>query len=169
MSEQSFFDEETNRRNFIIKMLSGFGAFLGILISVPIIGALVAPIYRVSSKDWRPVGKVDSFKKGATVLVKFKNTSPLPWSGVTSQTASWLRRVSDEEFIAFSVNCAHLGCPVRWIPSSQIFLCPCHGGVYNKDGSYAAGPPPHGLSRYPVRIRKNQVEILSSPIPITNI
>ena len=165
----SFKDENVNRRNFIIKLLSAFGALLGAAITVPIIGAMVAPIYRRKSHDWRSVGKVNYFIIGQTVLVKFKNTSPLPWSGVTSQTASWLRRVSRDKFIAFSVNCAHLGCPVRWIPDAQLFLCPCHGGVYNKDGSYAAGPPPKGLSRYPVRIRNNEVEILSSPIPITTI
>ena len=169
MSDGNFMNKEETRRTFIIKMLSIFSGLLGILVAIPIVGAMVAPIYRKREKDWRSVGKVNSFKIGSTVLVKFKNTSPLPWSGVTSQTASWLRRDTADNFIAFSVNCAHLGCPVRWIPDAQIFLCPCHGGVYNKDGSYAAGPPPHGLSRYPVRIRNNEVEILSSPIPITTI
>jgi quinol---cytochrome c reductase iron-sulfur subunit, bacillus type len=103
------------------------------------------------------------------VLVKFRDVSPLPWSGLTAQTASWLRRKSKDQFIAFSVNCAHLGCPVRWIADAELFLCPCHGGVYNINGSYAAGPPPHGLAKYPLRIRNNDVEILSSPVPITNI
>ena len=169
MNSPEFLNKEETRRNFIIKLLSIFGALLGAIIAVPIIGAMVAPIYRKKSKDWRAVGKVNDFKVGSTVLVKFKNTSPLPWSGITSQTASWLRRESENNFIAFSVNCAHLGCPVRWIPDAELFLCPCHGGVYNRDGSYAAGPPPHGLSKYPVRIKNNQVEILSSPIPITTI
>ncbi len=169
MSKLEFLNSEDTRRNFIIKVLSIFGALLGTLVSIPIIGAMVAPIYRKTSKDWRSVGKVNTYKIGSTVLVKFKNTSPLPWSGVTSQTASWLRRDSANQFTAFSVNCAHLGCPVRWVADAELFLCPCHGGVYNKDGSYASGPPPHGLSKYPVRIRNNEVEILSSPIPITTI
>lgn len=169
MSKSEFLNEKGNRRSFIIKMVSVLSGFVGLLVSIPLIGALVAPVYRVTSKDWRAVGAVDNFGIGSTVLVKFKNTSSLPWSGVTSQTASWLRRVSKDQFIAFSVNCSHLGCPVRWIPKAELFMCPCHGGVYNKDGSYAAGPPPKGLSRYPVRVKNNQVEILSSPIPITNI
>ncbi|MEJ2053240.1 MAG: Rieske (2Fe-2S) protein [Calditrichaceae bacterium] len=97
------------------------------------------------------------------------HASPLPWSGKVSETASWLRRVSDNSFIAFSINCAHLGCPVRWIEDAELFLCPCHGGVYNKDGSYAAGPPPHGLRKYPVRVRDGNVEIEASAIPITNL
>jgi menaquinol-cytochrome c reductase iron-sulfur subunit len=48
-------------------------------------------------------------------------------------------------------------------------MCPCHGGVYYKDGSVAAGPPPKSLVQYPVRINKNAIEIQTSAIPITNI
>ena len=50
------------------------------------------------------------------------------------------RRESEGQFIAFSANCTHLGCPVRWMRMQDLFLCPCHGGVYYKDGSVAARP-----------------------------
>jgi menaquinol-cytochrome c reductase iron-sulfur subunit len=113
------------------------------------------------------VGAVDQFAIGQTVSVKFEDPSPLPWSGVTARTAAWLRRVSAQEFVAYSVNCTHLGCPVRWIPSANLFMCPCHGGVYYQDGSVAAGPPPKSLVRYPVRVQNGQVQIQTSPIPIT--
>lgn len=161
--------KDPDRRSFLMAILMGSSALVSALVAIPVVGALLEPLLRQTPQVWRAVGKVDDFKIGETTLVQFRDASPLPWSGVTSQTASWLRRISESEFIAFSVNCAHLGCPVRWIPDSELFLCPCHGGVYNKDGSYAAGPPPHGLDRYPVRLRNNQVEIQTSPIPITNI
>ncbi len=161
------FDEKQNRRSFLVKILMSLSALLAALVSIPIISALLEPVLRKKSQVWRSVGKLDDFNIGNTVLVEFTNAEPLPWSGVTDQTASWLRRVSEDEFIAFSVNCAHLGCPVRWVADAELFLCPCHGGVYNKDGSYAAGPPPHGLDQYPVRIRNNEVEIQTAPIPIT--
>lgn len=150
-------------------MLTAVGVLLGILTLIPVVGALFAPLFRKTPQAWRAVGDVDDYIIGKTVLVKYKNASPLPWAGLSSQSASWLRRVSKDKFIAFAINCTHLGCPVRWMPDAEIFLCPCHGGVYNKDGSYAAGPPPHGLNRYPVRIRNNQVEIQTSPVPITNL
>ena len=38
----SFIDDNVNRRNFIIKILSGFGVLLGAVVSIPIIGAMVA-------------------------------------------------------------------------------------------------------------------------------
>jgi menaquinol-cytochrome c reductase iron-sulfur subunit len=55
---------------------------------------------------------------------------------------------------------------VRWVEKARLFMCPCHGGVYYEDGRVAAGPPPHGLAQYPVRIREGEVEISTQPIPI---
>lgn len=57
-----------------------------------------------------------------------------------------------------SNSCAHLGCPVRWleIEGQGEFLCPCHGGIYNLNGEYVAGPPPRGMYEYPVaEVRDN--------------
>ena len=160
---------DKDRRSFILKLLAISGGITTILISIPVIGVILEPLARKKPETWRPVGKTEDFKIGKTVLVNFPNSSSLPWTGTVSKTASWLRRVSDDQFIAFSVNCTHLGCPVNWLPDAEIFLCPCHGGVYSKDGSYAAGPPPKSLYRYPVRIENNNVEILASPIPITTL
>lgn len=158
-----------NRRLFTVRLLTLGGAVLAALALVPVVGALFAPLLKKTPKKWRSVGDINDFKVGETVLVTFENASPLKWSGLSSKTASWLRRISEDEFVAFAINCTHLGCPVRWMADAEIFLCPCHGGVYNKDGSYAAGPPPHGLNQYPVRIRNNHVEIETNPVPITNI
>ncbi len=110
----------------------------------------------------------DQFKVGETVEVKFQDASPLPWAGVTAQTAAWLRRNTEQDFTAFSVNCTHLGCPVNWIPDGNLFMCPCHGGVYYKDGRVAARPPPNPLPTYPVRVQNGQVEVLASGIPLSS-
>lgn len=161
--------EKIDRRNFLTKILLGFSGLITLLVSIPVVGALIAPLVRSTPPVWRKVGKISDFQTGKTVMVKFRNASPLPWSGETSLTASWLRKNSDNNFVAFSVNCTHLGCPVRWIPDSELFLCPCHGGVYNKDGQRVAGPPPKGLTHYKVRLRNGEVEIQTNPVPITNL
>ncbi|MGE5423990.1 MAG: ubiquinol-cytochrome c reductase iron-sulfur subunit [Syntrophothermus sp.] len=162
-------DNKMNRRAFLIKSLWGLSAVTTTLLAIPVVGVLLEPLFRVFPIEWRRVGRVEDFKAGQTVLVSFKDATILPWSGETSKTASWLRRTYDDKFQAFSVNCTHLGCPVRWIEDAGLFLCPCHGGVYNQDGSYAAGPPPGDLPRYPVRIRDGYVEIQASEVPITNL
>jgi menaquinol-cytochrome c reductase iron-sulfur subunit len=154
------------RRRTLSRITLALGAAGGAAIGVPVVGFIVAPLFRGTPREWRPVGKLDDFKVGETVKVDFIDASPLPWAGVTAKTAAWLRRVTDDEFVAFSVNCAHLGCPVRWLPDAHLFMCPCHGGVYNQDGTVAAGPPPHPLPQYAVRVNEGQVEIRTDPIPI---
>jgi menaquinol-cytochrome c reductase iron-sulfur subunit len=154
------------RRRVLARVCYAIGGCSAAAICGPIAGFVVGPMFRDTKSSWRPVGRVVEFAVGQTVSVKFVDSSPLKWAGVTANTAAWLRRVNATEFIAFSVNCAHLGCPVRWLPSAELFMCPCHGGVYYADGSVAAGPPPHPLSRYPVRITGENVEILAEAIPI---
>jgi menaquinol-cytochrome c reductase iron-sulfur subunit len=56
---------------------------------------------------------------------------------------------------------------VRWEEGAELFMCPCHGGVYYKDGSVAAGPPPEPLPKYQVRLKDGNVQVLASPVPIT--
>ncbi|HEX3901488.1 MAG TPA: ubiquinol-cytochrome c reductase iron-sulfur subunit [Polyangia bacterium] len=157
---------DPQRRRFLSKVSITLGVVGGAALSVPGVVFVVAPIFRDPPSEWRSLGKVASFEVGATVNVVFVDASPLPWAGVSAKSAAWLRRTGEQEFMAFSVNCAHLGCPVRWVEKARLFMCPCHGGVYYEDGRVAAGPPPHGLAQYPVRIREGEVEISTQPIPI---
>jgi len=154
------------RRRFFARLCIGLGALCGAALSVPGIGFVLGPLFRKPRNVWRAVGRIDDFRVGETVNVTFIDPSPLPWAGVTARTAAWLRRVNDQDFVAFAVNCSHLGCPVRWLPDANLFMCPCHGGVYYDDGKVAAGPPPRPLSRYPVRIANGEVQIETQPIPI---
>jgi menaquinol-cytochrome c reductase iron-sulfur subunit len=154
------------RRRFLSRLSMGLSAAVAAVLAIPVVGFLVSPLTRKPPRQWRVVGPVDRFKVGEIVNVHFEDASPLPWAGVTARTAAWLRRDTAANFTAFSVHCTHLGCPVQWFANAGLFLCPCHGGVYNADGTVAAGPPPKPLGRYPVRVRGGQVEILTSPIPI---
>jgi menaquinol-cytochrome c reductase iron-sulfur subunit len=158
---------ELGRRRFLVRVTVAAGGAIAALAGVPVIGFVLAPLVRPAPPRWRPVGALGSFQVGQTVKVEFTDPSPLPWSGITAKTAAWLRRVGEGEFVAFSINCRHLGCPVRWVDGAKLFMCPCHGGVYYEDGSVAAGPPPEPLARYAVRVNGGQVEIQTSPIPLT--
>jgi hypothetical protein len=46
----------------------------------------------------------------------------------------------------------HAGCPVRFVPASQKFICPCHGGVYDFRGQRTGGPPVRPLDRFYTRL-----------------
>jgi menaquinol-cytochrome c reductase iron-sulfur subunit len=159
--------EELSRRRFFERICIGLGALCSAALAIPAVGFVLAPLFRKTPQLWRTVGKVTDFEIGKTVSVVVEDSSPLPWAGVTAKTGAWLRRVNEKEFMAFAVNCSHLGCPVRWMQDANLFMCPCHGGVYYSDGRVAAGPPPLPLTRYFVRIQNGEVQLQTLPIPIT--
>jgi len=154
-----------DRREFLATLSLALVAVGAALVAIPIGGFLLSPLVRKAPRLWRSVGAVDDFKIGETIEVKFIDASPLPWAGVAAQTAAWLRRETAQQFVAFAVNCTHLGCPVRWLPDADLFMCPCHGGAYYRDGSRASGPPERGLFEYPIRIQDGNVTIHAGELP----
>jgi menaquinol-cytochrome c reductase iron-sulfur subunit len=157
---------EMVRRRFLSRLSVGLTALAAAVVSVPIIGYLLSPLLRPQPHRWIDLGRVEDFRIGETAMRTIRDPSPLPWAGQTALTAAWVRRMAEGDFVVFAVNCTHLGCPVNWLPRAQLFLCPCHGGVYNADGSVAGGPPPRDLFRYDVRIRRGRVEALTRSLPI---
>ena len=83
----------------------------------------------------------------------------LSWDGPSDRIGAWLRRNNQEDFTVYSSKCTHLGCPVRWIASAELFMCPCHGGVYFKNGDVAAGPPPVPLQQFAARVANGRVQV----------
>jgi Rieske Fe-S protein len=67
--------------------------------------------------------------------------------------------VLDGSAVAFSPVCPHLGCLVNWDGRATQFICPCHGGKYDKMGNVVAGPPPRPLTRLPLKITEEKVFI----------
>lgn len=154
------------RRAFLVSVSVMMGAAAAAFVALPALGFIFGPALGKQRRAWRGIGPADSFPIGETVPVSFEDANALPWDGVSGRTAAWLRRESADTFVAFAVNCTHLGCPVRWEPQANLFLCPCHGGVYQSSGAVAGGPPPRPLHRYHVRVRDGAVEIEAAPIPI---
>jgi nitrite reductase/ring-hydroxylating ferredoxin subunit len=134
---------------------------------VPIIGYLLGPAGKKSSSynSWIALGPLSDFPEGETRLVNFRNPVTTPWDGQTGDIPCWVRHVSGNTFQVFAINCAHLGCPVRWFAQSKLFLCPCHGGAYYADGSRASGPPERGLFKYDHKIVADTLMIKVGKMP----
>ena len=158
--------EAMNRRTFLSRISIALTTLAGAVVAIPMVAYLLSPLIKPALNVWVPLGTVDAFPIGQTVEAVYHDPSPVPWAGLTALTAVWVRRVSQEEFIVFAVNCTHLGCPVRWVATAQLFICPCHGGVYYANGVVAAGPPPLPLFRYDYRIQNGVLEIRTRPLPV---
>ena len=48
--------------------------------------------------------------------------------------------------------CTHLGCIPSYKPSTQQFICACHGGIFDANGVNVFGPPPRPMDIPPFKI-----------------
>jgi cytochrome b6-f complex iron-sulfur subunit len=65
----------------------------------------------------------------------------------------------EKGLIAFSRVCTHLGCLVDYNEKKQLFLCPCHAGVFDIEGYVVSGPPPKAMNAIPLRIDGGNIVI----------
>ena len=158
--------QDTSRRDFFVKVGLLLNGIAVAALATPVVGYLLSPIMRSKQyRQWVDLGELDEFPEGQTRLAKFKNPISNVWDGATDNLPCWVRRMHGEKFQVFAINCAHLGCPVRWFPQSGLFMCPCHGGVYYQDGTVASGPPPRGLFEYPYKVEDGHLMIEAGQLP----
>lgn len=67
----------------------------------------------------------------------------------------------DGKVVIFSLICRHKRCTVAWEESREQFECPCHEGVYDREGEVVDGPPPAPLHRFKHEIREGDVWVLN--------
>jgi Rieske Fe-S protein len=161
-------DMTISRRGLFMKLGVVLNGVVAAALAVPIGRFLLSSITRGRANgylDWVSIGPVSQFPEGETRLATFRNPLVMPTDGKTVDTACWVRHAEGGQFQVFAVNCAHLGCPVRWFPQSGLFMCPCHGGAYYRDGSRASGPPERGLFEYPNKVDNGLITIQAGELP----
>jgi menaquinol-cytochrome c reductase iron-sulfur subunit len=157
-----------SRRGLFMKLGILFNGLVATALAVPVVGFVLSSLTRGRGNaylSWVPIGPVNDFPEGETRLATFRNPDVMPTDGKTVDTACWVRRIEGDQFQVFAIDCAHLGCPVRWFPQSGLFMCPCHGGAYYRDGSRASGPPERGLFEYPYKVQNGLVTIQAGELP----
>lgn len=162
--------EDLSRRGMFMKLGVLFDSLVGVALAVPIVGYLLSPTIRerrTGYESWLSLGPLGQFPEGQTRLATYRNPVVNPTDGQTANIPCWVRHLTGETFQVFAINCAHLGCPVRWFPQSGLFMCPCHGGVYYENGSRASGPPERGLFEYSYRVEQGNLLIKAGEMPTT--
>jgi menaquinol-cytochrome c reductase iron-sulfur subunit len=157
-----------SRRALLTNLGILLNSLVAVILAIPIVRYLFSPVARERRggyESWVPLGDLAQFPSGETRLATYRNPVRSPWDGDTADIACWVRNVDGKSFQVFAINCAHLGCPVRWFPQSSLFMCPCHGGVYYQDGSRASGPPERGLFQYHYKIENGTLLIQAGEMP----
>src|SRR5229473_611968 len=167
-SSRRFRVSDLSRRQMFMKIATLFNGVVGVLLAIPIVRYVLSPVTRAAKsgyESWLSLGSIDQFPSGETRLATFRNPVAQASDGETADIPCWVRHVDNNRFQVFAINCAHLGCPVRWFPQSGLFMCPCHGGAYYADGSRASGPPERGLFTYDTKIVDGALQINAGQMP----
>ncbi|HEY8763396.1 MAG TPA: Rieske 2Fe-2S domain-containing protein [Solirubrobacteraceae bacterium] len=162
----AFEGETVTRRRFMTASVHTMGGVAAAAFTLPALGFALGPLFSRVPFQWQPIGPPSDFPNDTYVT---KVLTAVPGVGEVGKTIAYVRARNPSidtehadqynQFIALSSRCMHLGCPVRFTPAAQRFICPCHGGVYDFRGVRTSGPPVRPLDRFYTRVRNGLVEI----------
>ena len=158
-------EKELSRRKFLFTLGIALNVVAGLLLAIPLVGYVFSSLRYKTQQAWVSLGALEKFPERQTRLASYQNPFRSPWDGPTAEIPCWVRRLDQQHFQVFAINCTHLGCPVRWFPESGLFMCPCHGGVYYENGDRASGPPPRRLYEYEYRIKDGELWVRGGQLP----
>lgn len=147
------------RRRFLSVCTGVLVGVMSGLIFVPALLFAVGPLRRRRSAagvgdDFADAGALDSIPVGAWTLVPIEIVRQDGWDKTRQSRSVWVFVAGGgTEARVLSPICTHLGCPVGWSVETGQFRCPCHGGVFGKEGGLVSGPPPRGMDSLESQIR----------------
>ncbi|WP_136799527.1 MULTISPECIES: 2Fe-2S iron-sulfur cluster-binding protein [Desulfosediminicola] len=151
---------DTGRRNFLAKVTVGLGA-----VSALTVGGVLASTFVGQSLDkkepvWVPAGKLGDLKEGDVTTVNLRYVENVGFYNQERVKPVMIYRNQEEDkVVVYDSRCTHLGCSVHWDARQKLFLCACHGGAFELDGSVKAGPPPRPLATLEHRVENGNILI----------
>ncbi len=153
-------------RREVLTILIGGGSIVGgLVVGVPtVIYAFNAIGSSSEAPRWRDVGLLDDFPI-SEMSEGIIQHHPDSVTNKALRRGVYVWRGTENELIVFSRSCTDLGCPVTFDQRSHCFLCPCHGGIFSKNGDRMAGPPDRPLYRYTHRVEAGILQVDLSSVP----
>lgn len=166
--------QKITRRQFLSYTIMGVSGFMAAATLMPMLRFAVDPVLKTSAAgDMIATGIKESDITSEPQRVTFAFKQEDGWyTSEVSQTA-WVYRDDNGEIVALSPVCKHLGCNVDWNTNPNEpnrFFCPCHDGLYEKDGTNVPGTPPRGpLDRYDYEIKDGILYLSMRPKPVGGV
>lgn len=166
MSEKK---EQVSRRQFLNYTLTGLGGFMAAGMIVPMLRMAVDPVLQPSTAgDLVSVDLAVDDITSEPQRVEWTIEQVDGWYKSKPTQVAWVFKNDDDEIVAHSPICKHLGCFVTWEGSEDYpneYFCPCHNGRYYKDGTNVPNTPPmEPLDEYEQNV-ENGMLYLGDPKP----
>ena len=126
----------------------------------------VGPSLRKEKGKWIEVeldGSTEGNQGFSPVVLEYEKKDG--WLITNVKSLAYVKRVKEDEVIAISAACTHLGCIVTWDEDQQIFKCPCHNSKFDSQGRVISGPAPKPLRRYKTKIEDGRILLATETVP----
>lgn len=140
-------------------MIYGLWGVITSALTLPAAVYLLFPPKVKKATQWVDAGDLTQFQPRAPEEVVFRKNRVDGWKVTSEKSTAWVVKLADNQAVAFSPQCTHLGCAYHWDESNKNFLCPCHTSTFDMDGTVLSGPAPRPLDRFQVRVEGTKLLI----------
>jgi len=156
---EHFVEEDTpSRRRFLAYLAGAVVTITGAGIVAPLAGMFLSPIFQRQKELWLDLGELNTVTTDQPTMFVYKYVRVDGWFEKTIYGTAYVVK-NGADVTAMSNICTHLGCGVRWDADRKSFVCPCHSGVFDRNGTVVSGPPPKPLTRFKTRVANGMIQI----------
>ena len=158
-------EKSVSRRNFLKYSIYGIGGLIAAALAVPLARYFFAPALGSREEgEWITAARTDEIPVGTPTRVEYEERKNDSWIVTTHRKSAWIVTEDGQNFVLFDPHCTHLGCPYTWVEEQGRFECPCHAGVFARDGTVISGPPPRPLDRVVSRVEGDSIMVRDAVI-----
>jgi len=151
-------EHDEGRRNFLAQITLGIGAISALTVGGVLASSFVGESLRKKEPVWIPAGLIESLPVNEVTTINLRYKEKIGFYEQENLKPVLIWRKPDE-VVVYDSRCTHLGCAVHWDATQKMFLCACHGGAFELDGTVKAGPPPRPLDRLQYKIEGGNILI----------
>jgi Rieske Fe-S protein len=153
-------DYVISRRGFAGGVVALVGAIMSAVVGLPAIGYVVSPALKKGGGDeWITLGPASTIQPGVPTPFTFSLMREVAWRRARINRTVYAVTEDGVNYTVFSDACTHLSCKVHWEEQRSAFVCPCHDGVFDKQGDVVSGPAPEPLHRFQAQVENDQLMI----------
>jgi menaquinol-cytochrome c reductase iron-sulfur subunit len=149
--------DHTGRRRFLARVITTIHTAIAASLGVVLGGTVLSPLFGKQEENWLPAGTLTSLPEHDPLPVTLRVAREDGYNQIIERRSIFLIRNGESGVLAIDSTCTHLGCRVSWDADEQLIRCPCHGGIYDRDGTVKSGPPPAPLARLDTKIEGDQI------------
>jgi Rieske Fe-S protein len=143
------------RRQWLTITAAGSGLITAML-TVPALGYLLSPLFQQPRRQTFRVGAIDHVPVETPTPLRVGVVAGEAYDTTPVERIVYVVRKADGTTLALTNTCTHMQCNVHWRDDLKQFLCPCHGGLYDIDGTNVGGPPPSPLPQWVHHTRQEE-------------